>query len=224
MYPSEILNLTLTGWRKIEIASNLTRWRKIEIASNSTCSQKIEIESNLSWWRKIEIASNLTRWQKIEISKQTASHIKMPKFSYLTTLYCISEVSRVVLATFMDILTKLGFFAFLILKVAFKVNYDFELEICGLCWYFCYLKLVGRRLRNHPDFVTNMGFWPFWPWKWPSRSLMTLNLKSLAFIPYVSLFSGICIAVWATLDHFQRLIFRKKEPHVDLLPQVKTKK
>ena len=27
----------------------------------------------------------------------------------------------------------------------------------------------------HPDFVTQMGFWPFWPWKWPWRSIMTLN-------------------------------------------------
>ena len=39
---------------------------------------------------------------------------------------------------------------------------------------------------------------------------MTLNLKSLAFVPYVSLLSGICIDVLATLDHFhRRLIFRK---------------
>ena len=61
----------------------------------------------------------------------------------------------------------------LALRVAFKVNY--YSEICGLCWYFCNLKFVGRRLRNHPDFVTQMGFWPFWPWKWPWRSIMTLN-------------------------------------------------
>ena len=51
-----------------------------------------------------------------------------------------------------------GFLAFLALKVALKVNYDFESEICGLCWYSCHLKLVGRRLRNHQDFVTKMGF------------------------------------------------------------------
>ena len=51
---------------------------------------------------------------------------------------------------------------------------------------------------------------------------MTSDLKSLAFVPYVGLFSVICIDVLATFDHFQRLIFRRKEPHVDLLPQVKT--
>ena len=40
---------------------------------------------------------------------------------------------------------------------------------------------------------------------------MTLNLKSLAFVPYVGLFSGICIAVLATFDHFhRRLIFNKR--------------
>ena len=52
---------------------------------------------------------------------------------------------------------------------------------------------------------------------------MTWNLISLAFVPYVSLFSVICIVVLATFDHFVRLI-RRKEPHVDLLPQVKTTK
>ena len=51
---------------------------------------------------------------------------------------------------------------------------------------------------------------------------MTLNLKLVAFVPYVSLFSVICIVVLATFDHFVRLI-RRKEPHVDLLPQVKIK-
>ena len=53
--------------------------------------------------------------------------------------------------------------AFMILKVALKVNYDFELEICGLCSYFCYLRLVSRRLRNHPDFGCSheVGFLAF---------------------------------------------------------------
>ena len=37
---------------------------------------------------------------------------------------------------------------------------------------------------------------------------MTLNLKSLAFVPYVSLFSGICIDVLATFDHFERRLIR----------------
>ena len=49
---------------------------------------------------------------------------------------------------------------------------------------------------------------------------MTLNLKSVAFVPYVGQFSVICMVVLATFDHFVRLIFLK-EPHVDLLPQVK---
>ena len=45
---------------------------------------------------------------------------------------------------------------------------------------------------------------------------MTLNLISLAFVPYVSLFSVICMVVLATFDHFLRSLIRKKEPHVDL--------
>ena len=44
---------------------------------------------------------------------------------------------------------------------------------------------------------------------------MTLNLKSVAFVPYVSIFSGICIVVLATLGTFLRLT-RRKKPHVDL--------
>ena len=46
---------------------------------------------------------------------------------------------------------------------------------------------------------------------------MTLNLKYLAFVPNVSLFSFICIVVLATFDHFviRRRLIRKK-PHVDL--------
>ena len=40
---------------------------------------------------------------------------------------------------------------------------------------------------------------------------MTLNLKSVAFVPYVGQFSVICMVVLATFDHFvRRLIFRKK--------------
>ena len=40
---------------------------------------------------------------------------------------------------------------------------------------------------------------------------MTLNLKSVAFVPYVGQFSVICLVVLATFDHFvRRLIFRKK--------------
>ena len=40
---------------------------------------------------------------------------------------------------------------------------------------------------------------------------MTLNLKSVAFVPYVGQFSVICLVVLATFDNFvRRLIFRKK--------------
>ena len=76
------------------------------------------------------------------------------------------------------------------------------------------------------DVLTKLCFWPVWPWKWPWRTILTLNLKSVALIPYVSLFSVICIVVLATYEHFvrRRRLIRKKEPHVDLLPQVKTKK
>ena len=74
-------------------------------------------------------------------------------------------------------------------------------------------------LWEHPDFelcenirildvLTKLGFWPFWPWKWPWRSIMTLNLISLAFVPYVSLFSVICIVVLATFDNFVRRLRR----------------
>ena len=51
---------------------------------------------------------------------------------------------------------------------------------------------------------------------------MTLNLKFVAFVFYVSLFSGICIVILATFGTFVRLI-RKKEPHVDLRAAGKNK-
>ena len=51
---------------------------------------------------------------------------------------------------------------------------------------------------------------------------MTLNLKSVAFVPYVGQFSVICLVVLATFDNFVRRLIFLKEPHVDLLPQVKT--
>ena len=44
---------------------------------------------------------------------------------------------------------------------------------------------------------------------------MTLNLKSVAFVPYVSLLLVICTVVLATFGHFLRRLIRKK-PHVDL--------
>ena len=76
---------------------------------------------------------------------------------------------------------------------------------------------LTRWLRNYPDFVTQMGFLPFWPGKWPWRSIMTMNLKSVTFVPYVSLFSVSCITVLATFGNFhrrRRLIGKK--PHIDL--------
>ena len=51
---------------------------------------------------------------------------------------------------------------------------------------------------------------------------MTLNLISLTFNPYVSLFSVICMVVLACFGTFVRRLIRRKEPHVDLLPQVKS--
>ena len=59
------------------------------------------------------------------------------------------------------------------------------------------------------DVLTKLYFWPFWPLKWPLRSMMTLNLKLVAFVPYVSLFSVICIVVLATFGTIQRLTARK---------------
>ena len=52
---------------------------------------------------------------------------------------------------------------------------------------------------------------------------MTLNLISLTLDPYVSLFSVICMVVLACFGTFvRRRRLKRKEPHVDLLPQVKT--
>ena len=47
---------------------------------------------------------------------------------------------------------------------------------------------------------------------------MTLYLISLAFVPYVSLFSVICMVVLACFGTFvrRRRLIRRKEPHVDL--------
>ena len=73
-----------------------------------------------------------------------------------------------------DVLTKLGFFAFLALTVALKVNHDLEFEISGLC----------------------------------------------------SLCRPILRYMYSCLGHFgplSKINLQKKEPHVDLLPQVKNK-
>ena len=48
---------------------------------------------------------------------------------------------------------------------------------------------------------------------------MTLNLKSVAFVPYVGQFSVICMVVLACFGTFvrrRRRLIRRKEPHVDL--------
>ena len=84
-------------------------------------------------------------------------------------------------------------------EVALKVNYD--LEFFELCEYIRIL-----------DVLTKLDFWPFWSWKWYRRSIMTSNVKFLAFVHYVSLFSIVCVVALATFGTFQRrrLIRRKK--------------
>ena len=84
-------------------------------------------------------------------------------------------------------------------------------------WSLLYFELCEN--IRFSDVLTKLGFWPFWPGKWPSRSIMTLNLNYVAFVPYVGQFSVICMVVLATFGTFLRLIFRRKEPHV-YLPHV----
>ena len=48
---------------------------------------------------------------------------------------------------------------------------------------------------------------------------MTLNLKSVAFVPYVGQFSVVCMVVldcFGTFLRRRRRRLRRKEPHVDL--------
>ena len=91
-------------------------------------------------------------------------------------------------------------------EVALKVNYD--LEFFELCENIRNLNFV--RTSGFWMFSRSWVFWPFWPWKWPWRSIMTSNLKSLAFVHSVSLFSVVSVVALATLGTFQRRLIRKK--------------
>ena len=57
--------------------------------------------------------------------------------------------------------------------------------------------------------------------KQPLRLILTSNLEFLAFCPNAHLFSVVHIVAWATFDNFVRT--GRKDPHVDLLTQVKRK-
>ena len=97
---------------------------------------------------------------------------------------------------------------------------------------------------EHPDFelheniqildvLTKLGFWPCWPWKWPWGSIMTLNLKYVAFVPYVSLFSVMsnccfchfwqlswnyytCIAADKNYEHIHEKVSSRKQCTINL--------
>ena len=48
-----------------------------------------------------------------------------------------------------------------------------------------------------------VGFLAFWPWKWPWRSILTTDLESIAFVPYVNM---VLFALRTYIDCLKRLL------------------
>ena len=104
-------------------------------------------------------------------------------------------------------------------KMALKVNFGLEFGVCGLCsifqpfhsfscsciHHFSYINMKTRwqKMEIPSAFYKANGFLTFWHREWPWRSIMTSNLKYMAFVSYVSM---VLFALGPYIDCLQRLL------------------
>ena len=89
----------------------------------------------------------------------------------------------------------------LVFKLALKVHNELEFGFLNFVrisefWNFVRTTEFGTSWEQ-PNFGCSheVEFLAFWPWKWPLRSSMTSDLKSMAFIGYMDQFSEVRLAV-----------------------------
>ena len=86
-------------------------------------------------------------------------------------------------------------------KMVLQVNFGLEFGVCCLCsifqpfhscsysfiHHFSHMETRWQKMEIPSAFYKANGFLAFWPWEWPWRSILTTNLKYMAFVSYVSM-------------------------------------
>ena len=114
----------------------------------------------------------------------------------------------------LDVLTEYGFWPLWPWTWPRRSIMTLNLKYVAFVHIFCNLKLVDRRLRNHPDFVMQMGFWPFGLYSGLEGQLWPCFWNLWPLFPMLTHFQGLEGLFWPLFSKLGEEEERKKKGQI----------